>query len=130
MKLSARLYQCTYCHKQCLICSKCDHGNIYCFDGCADIARRKSCRAANDRYQNTFQGKVCHAARQKRYREGLKQKVTDHGSNNQPKNALLITVKNEARMAVFSHDSEMLRCCCCNKIVSSYLRHDFIQQHR
>lgn len=130
MKRDARLYQCVSCHKQCLICSECDRGNIYCLDGCADIARRKSCRAANQRYQNTSRAKTLHAARQKRYRNNLKQKVTDHGSNKQPQNALLRKVKNEAEEVVFIHESEALRCCCCHKVVPSHLRRDFIQQNR
>jgi len=130
MNTTARLYLCALCHKHCVICSACDHGNIYCFDGCADIARKESCRAANQRYQNTFQGKSKHADRQRRYREGLKQKVTDHGSTPNPKNALLYSVENEADIAVLPQDFTQYHCCCCHQAVPSYFRRHFIQQSR
>ena len=130
MRPDSRLYQCANCNKQCVICSDCDRGNIYCSNNCASIARRKSCIAANQRYQKTFQGKRLHAARQRRYREALKQKVTDHGSNAQVKSVLLEPVKNEAEKHDLAHVVVTLRCCCCQKIVPNHLRRDFIQQHR
>jgi len=42
----ARFFLCVRCRVQVLICSCCDRGQIYCADGCAQIARRERQRAA------------------------------------------------------------------------------------
>jgi hypothetical protein len=47
---------------------------------CAPVMYLKARRRANKRYQNTYQGHINHAARQKRYTERLKQKLTHQGS--------------------------------------------------
>src|SRR5262249_30378505 len=39
---TARFYLCAGCRAQVLICSCCDHGNIYCGDECASAARRSA----------------------------------------------------------------------------------------
>ena len=80
MKDSPRLYNCGRCHRQVVICRACDRGNLYCFDGCADLARAESQRAAARRYQATRQGRHNHAERQRRYRQRLQEKVTQQGS--------------------------------------------------
>ena len=95
MKHSPRLYYCALCHAQSIICSHCDRGQIYCSDTCAREARLKSCREAEKRYQHTSRGKHKHAARQKRYRERLRQKVTDQGSVTPVADGLLHSVKNK-----------------------------------
>lgn len=78
-ELSAlRLYRCARCNQKALICSGCDRGQIYCAKGCADQARRESLHRAGATYQNTFQGRRKHAARQEQYRRE-KQKVTHQG---------------------------------------------------
>jgi len=79
MENTARLYHCARCHRQVMICRQCDRGNIYCPDGCAEAARRDSLRAAGRRYQQSRQGRVKHAERQRRYR-ARRRKVTHHGS--------------------------------------------------
>ncbi|MCU7940734.1 MAG: hypothetical protein KZQ64_00825 [gamma proteobacterium symbiont of Bathyaustriella thionipta] len=65
---SARLYNCERCHKQVIICSHCDHGNIYCNDGCAWYSRQEKQREAAHRYQSSHKGRQSHARRQQRYR--------------------------------------------------------------
>lgn len=77
MKHSLRLYSCTFCHTQVLICSNCDRGQIYCASTCALTARKKSCKQANRRYQKTFKGKMNNALRQRRFRQRSKKIVTD-----------------------------------------------------
>lgn len=79
MENAARLYNCARCHRQVMICSGCDRGNIYCHEGCAQAARRVSLQAAGWRYQQTRHGRHKHAERQRRYR-AARQKVTHQGS--------------------------------------------------
>jgi hypothetical protein len=64
------------------ICSSCDRGNRYCFDGCAAVARAESRRRSSARYQATEAGRLNHAARQQTYlerREEKESKVTHQG---------------------------------------------------
>ena len=84
MEHTARLFNCIRCHKQVLICSDCDRGNIYCGRACSAAVRQKSVRAAGVRYQKSYKGKFKHAARQQRYRELKKQKVTHQASKAEP----------------------------------------------
>ena len=84
METDARLFNCVRCHRQVVICSHCDRGNIYCGPGCARSARSGSVRAAGCRYQNSRRGRFSHAARQQRYRQRQKQKVTHQGSPASP----------------------------------------------
>ena len=76
---SYRLYNCARCHRLVKICPRCDHGNIYCNQGCAEIQRRETLCRAGRRYQATFRGRRNHAARQMAYRERQIRKVTHHG---------------------------------------------------
>ncbi len=68
MEITARLFNCARCRCQVAICNRCDRGNIYCSPRCSQRARYESQRAAGRRYQNTFQGRLTHAERQRRYR--------------------------------------------------------------
>lgn len=77
---SYRLYSCRCCAQQVRICVHCDRGNQYCAGGCARLRRRESLRRAGARYQLSYRGACCHAARQRRWRERQQQKVTHHGS--------------------------------------------------
>jgi hypothetical protein len=70
-ELSARLFRCVRCQALALICSCCDHGQVYCSDSCAEEARRQSQREARRRYQESNKGRLAHAERQSRYREKL-----------------------------------------------------------
>jgi hypothetical protein len=64
-----RLYNCQRCALQVRICRACDHGNIYCAEGCAQIRRRESQQRTHARYQKSRRGALRHAARQRRWRE-------------------------------------------------------------
>ncbi len=129
MKKTARFYSCVRCYCQVVLCSDCDHGNIYCGTGCAQQARRESLRAAGQRYQNTFNGRRHHAARQQRYRENHK-KVTHHGSiSDRPasSSAPTNTVLNTEAVAINS--TNHCRCCHrCKRPVSAFLRLAYLQQ--
>lgn len=74
-----RLYHCRRCGMQVCICARCDCGNLYCPEDCAELARRECVRRAGARYQRTLRGARRHAERQRRYRERKKREVTHHG---------------------------------------------------
>jgi hypothetical protein len=101
----ARLFSCTACHLLISICSICDRGNIYCFNGCAITARKKSVRNAKQRYQNTRQGKMMHADRQRCYRERQRQrKMQDVKQKMQHRYRML----HAAKKIVTDHTSQFL----------------------
>lgn len=124
MKSIPRLFNCLRCHKQAVICSRCDRGQIYCGKQCAQLARRRSCRLAEKRYQKTLQGRLKHALRQRRYRARLKKKVTDQGSSFVGINALLNPVKNQPTTTSYCNDS---RCYFCKKPMSNWVRQGFLR---
>lgn len=130
MKHSSRLYYCALCHVQSIICSHCDRGQIYCGDTCSRKARLNSCREAEKRYQHTPGGKHKHAARQKRYRERFRQKVTDQGSVTPIANGLLDSVKNKTTKVDRGQVLGVTQCCFCKKTVSSWLRSGFLRYER
>lgn len=125
METSSRLYHCALCRIQCLICSHCDRGQIYCGSDCSQIARKNSIKDAEKRYQNTRRGRMKHALRQQHYRERLKQKVTDQGSLRSSVNALLPSVKIRTDTVKLR---PYLTCCCCQKMTSDSIRHDFLKK--
>src|SRR5487761_2760952 len=79
MDTPGRRYRCARCGKEVLICSACDHGNRYCADECAKLARSQSTKQAGQRYQSSPKGRIKHAARQRGYLS-KKKKVTHQGS--------------------------------------------------
>jgi hypothetical protein len=83
-----RLYNCQRCEVQVRICLRCDHGQIYCAGECARIRRRECLRRAGARYQRTRRGALCHAARQRAWRQ-RQQEVTHRGY---PSGALCLRV--------------------------------------
>ena len=124
MMNTARLYLCAHCHCQVMICSHCDHGNLYCFGSCSTIARKASLKAAGKRYQDTHRGRTKHAERQSRYRTRCKI-VTHQGSFPPPVNALL-TTHPETPAVVAAVTDEEIRCYFCNRLCSDFLRLDFL----
>lgn len=129
MKPSSRLYYCALCHSQCLICSSCDRGQIYCGYQCAQFSRTKSKREAEKRYQNTSRGRMNHALRQARYRNRLLKKVTDHTSTPLALSALIKSVKNKTKNTSVKPSYPLFSCCYCHEPVSPWVRHGFLQQN-
>ncbi len=80
MPASSRLYFCSRCHTQVIICSRCDRGQRYCPGECRHEARSESGKRATKKYQSTRTGRFNNAARQQRFRERHSQKVTHQGS--------------------------------------------------
>ncbi len=132
MEPSARLYSCACCRQLVILCSDCDHGNIYCFDGCSEKQRTQSLREAGKRYQETFDGKRNAARRQAEFRDRAhkraaeppppEEKVTHHGSEEDAPPASMESDSREGGM-------EMTHCHCCGKPVDCYLRPGFIRHH-
>lgn len=131
MKTSARLYHCLRCQSQVIICRICDRGQRYCTKGCSAHARAESRQRAAKKYQSSRQGRFNNAARQCRFRQRQKQKVTHHCSIQVPHHDVL---KNQARgsikVKVPAQISSILRCHHCNEVCGPFLRHDFLQSTR
>lgn len=128
MELSSRLFNCALCHIQCVICSPCDNGQIYCSPDCSRSARKKSCNEGEKRYQQTPKGKLNHALRQKRYRERQCKIVTDHTCQTSPECDPFSSVENNTDASLASRNEKGICCCCCGKAVPNWLRHDFLKQ--
>lgn len=129
MEMDSRLYNCAHCHKQCVICSCCDRGNIYC-QKCSQEARKGSLKASGRRYQNTPQGKRNHAARQRRYRQRQREKlkiVTHHSSSSPITDDLLPTVLDETKLKTILKKEDQNPCHFCGRLSSAFLRMGFIQ---
>jgi hypothetical protein len=130
MEITARLFNCARCRCQVAICSRCDRGNIYCSPRCSQRARRESQRAAGRRYQNTFQGRLAHAERQRRYR-ARRQEVTHQGSPAAASDDSLSGDSEEsagrARPTAVDQGAD-IRCCLCGCRCSAYVRWDFLRR--
>lgn len=125
MNNTARLFNCTCCRRQTIICTHCDRGNIYCGSICARASRTKNHRIANQIYQKTPRGSRKHAVRQCAYRIRQKIKVTDLGSVSMSQNDLLSATENDTKKIT----SEQMHCHFCEKNVSPYLRNDYLRYY-
>ena len=124
---SNRLFNCLRCGRQVIICPTCDRGNVYCGQVCARLARRNAQRSAGHRYQNTYQGKLKHAARQRHYRQRQAKKVTHQGSIPQPTQTHCSPAKKH-----FDDSMTGTSCYCCHFCgghPTSYLRRHFLRPH-
>jgi hypothetical protein len=128
MQTSSRLYQCLRCHAQVVICAKCDRGNRYCKNGCVKKARHTSVARAGKKYQQSRTGRFNNAARQQRFRERNKQKVTHQSSSLIALNVVLNPQVNARNKAVVppKHSIGMV-CHHCGEACSPFLRHDFLR---
>jgi hypothetical protein len=133
MNNCVRLFNCARCHQQVFICSRCDRGNIYCEAGCAQIARTESLRAAGRRYQASRCGRFTHAARQRRYRQRQKQKVTHQGSPPTPTDDSIPSRLSEPveRVRALAPDrTDGRECHFCGGRCSDFVRLDFFHGRR
>lgn len=126
---TARLYHCARCHAQVVICRHCDRGNVYCAD-CSPMARVDTLKRAGKRYQSSIRGKAKHAARQRRYRDRLKQKVTHHGCarlaiGDRPQALAKKPRPFEKSQSAVRFDT--ISCHLCRSVCSPFLRSDFIR---
>ncbi len=137
METSARLYNCARCHQQVILCSYCDHGNIYCFDGCAQQTRNISLREANKRYRESPLGRQNAARRQAEFRQRKRleessipssescaeKKVTHQGSEEDQPPASIAGEPIEGSVGEY-------HCHCCGRPVAFHLRSGFIRHQR
>lgn len=63
MDRSARLFLCVRCRQQVMLCSHCDHGQLYCSPSCSSAGRHEHRRHSAQRYQDSRGGRLKHAAR-------------------------------------------------------------------
>jgi len=72
------------CQAVFFICVSCDRGHRYCSRDCRERARRHQCRRANERHQQSPEGRLDHRDRQREYRQRCWQsatRVTDQASH-------------------------------------------------
>jgi hypothetical protein len=112
-----------------MICSGCDHGNIYCNQQCSQEARQKARRAAGRRYQNSHRGRRKHADRQRRYRERQREKVTHQGSPAEASDDLLPMTLNEPETSAMPITVSGIQCHFCGRRCTEFVRIDFMQPH-
>jgi len=127
MQTSSRLYHCCRCHAQVIVCSRCDHGQRYCPDQCRHEARSDSLKRAARKYQSSRAGRFNNAARQQRFRQRQKQKVTHHGSPENGFNDLLkadLAQPEKAKKPWLTRST--LYCHHCGAVCEPFLRHDFL----
>ncbi len=128
MQTTSRKYQCLRCHTLVIICHHCDHGQRYCTHGCSEQARKDSTKRASKKYQATRRGRFNNAARQQRYRNQIKQKVTHHTSLKIALYDVLTKRLTSAKKAVISPKYEKtMRCHHCGEVCSPFLRDDFLR---
>lgn len=126
MKKNARLFNCILCCQQTVICGCCDRGNIYCGSACSQTARKTSLLAAGRRYQKSWQGRLKHAARQKRYQERLRKKMTHQGSPVLSAHDSLPTEPTNPVLPSKSARVDLHHCHFCQKRCSGLVRLGFI----
>ncbi len=131
MKNTSRLYFCSRCHTQVIICTRCDRGQRYCPADCRHRARSESLKRAGKKYQSKRSGRFNNAARQRRYRARTKQKVTHHTSTAKHLHDLLNTRLTETKKTQnLSFHKPQLHCHYCGAVCEPYLRHDFVHSSR
>jgi hypothetical protein len=126
---SARLYNCLRCRSQVTLCRHCDRGHVYCVE-CAPVARRDAQNRAARHYQASHQGRLNHAARQRRYRERLKQKVTHKASSIPRTSVLPVNEWSRLKSAPNRPDSPKSRpliCHLCRNLCSPFLRRNYLR---
>ncbi len=127
---SARLYHCVRCHRQVLICSFCDRGNIYCAGNCSELSRKEKRKEAQKRYEETDKAKKAKAKRQQQYRQRKKQKATHQGSKTSPLyDLLLIELEKLKKQLQKCHFTNCIHHCChfCGVACSNFLRNFFLE---
>ncbi len=128
MQSTSRLFHCCRCHAQVIVCSRCDRGQRYCNDGCAQIARSTSLRRAGQKYQSSRAGRFNNAARQQRFRTRQRQKVTHQGSALKRHHGLL--AGETKRPLKRQRPPTSMHCHFCGAVCPPFLRHDFLQRAR
>jgi hypothetical protein len=126
----ARLFLCQGGRAQVLICSHCDRGQMYCTEGCARQARRRSQRQAGRRYQMSLRGRINHAERSRRHRV-RKNNVTHQSSPRDRRDGLLSVDQAVAMTEQLSRNGAgrpQWHCHRCGRRCPQLVRRDFLQR--
>lgn len=127
MPSSSRLFQCQRCQAQVIVCRRCDRGQRYCAQGCAEKARTQSLKRAAKKYQTGRVGRFNNAERQRRFRARQREKVTHQGSIKIPRCAVLRTHPNGPEMRpIPAPTAHAVICHYCGGTFEPYLRSDFL----
>ena len=139
MPSTDRLFNCARCQAQVIICSQCDHGNLYCQGHCARLARHASLRQAGRKYQNTQRGRHNNAERQRRFRMRCRSNnlpnvkiVTHQGSPPPPSNDPLdlpFTPTHSGDQSPGLTPETRLACHFCEKPSAGFLRQGFLRRN-
>ena len=148
---SARRYHCARCQVPVLICSHCDRGQIYCFNGCRELAQKERGKRKAKRYQSTPQGQRNNARRQSNYRKrqgapptpvSTESAVNSTQSNTPNKPAAdpeitkIVTHRGSAVPGASvvlpdsSNSSSFFHCDCCSRACSHFVRIHFLRTRR
>ena len=93
MESIGRMSPCARCRDRTVLCSRCDHGQIYCGQSCSSAARVEAQRAAGQWYQSSGIGRINQVQRTRRWRLRQQQRgpgaqdadsVTHQGSQQAP----------------------------------------------
>lgn len=137
---SARLFLCSRCRVQVVICRSCDRGQVYCGETCSQIRRTDQQRQANARYAKTRLGRQNNAKRQAHYRARKREQetlireiVTDQGSAPcEVADTLMHHTVSSAHQPLKQQPTD--RCCnFCSQCCDLLLRSDFLppdQRHQ
>lgn len=145
---SARRYHCARCHRPVVICSDCDRGHVYCFNGCREAAYKERARRNAQRYRSSAKGRRNNAHRQQRYRERNSNKFTP-ASDDTPKTISPDQTLNETTVSTDEskkvthrgsttpgasvvlpatrNTGPALSCDCCQHHCSAYVRFNFLR---
>ena len=78
------------------ICNSCYRGHRYCGDRCRKKAKREQRRRANQRHQQSREGRLDHRDRQRAYRERCRlRRVTDHTSAGKGRSVKIVEPSRE-----------------------------------
>lgn len=145
---SARRYHCARCHCPVLICSRCDRGHIYCFDGCREAAYRERSRRNARRFRSSARGRRSNAQRQQRFRERNRcppsPDTPDSKARKPGVDALDAATANKEKTKIVTHRGSVtqcasvvlpvtrntgtpMRCDRCQQPCSVYVRFDFLR---
>ena len=145
---SARRYHCARCNQPVLICSNCDRGHIYCFNGCRELARKERCQRNAKRYRSSERGRRNNAQRQSDYRQrqrappmpvvtlstaNFTQTDTADNSAAEPGEIKIVTHRGSATpsasvvLPISANSSSSLNCNCCGEACSDYVRINFLR---
>jgi len=129
MSDDCRVFICQWCREVAAICRECDLGNQYCSKECAAAGRRASKLRASLKYQDTRPGRLHHAARQQRYRERLKQKVTRQGRKATSRSGTRGSVPRDALAAAMEAALRQVdaTCCHCGRVFHGGVRLGYVQ---